>query len=464
MTRTLIKNGHIWSAYDDYVADIYVVDNKIVAIGTDLGNDFTADETIDAQDMYVFPGGIDAHTHMELPFMGTHSSDDFETGTLAGLHGGTTSIVDFAIQTKGNSLQDCINHWHEKATGKAVGDYSFHCAVTDFNEKTKKEIAGIVEQGITSFKTFMAYKGFLMIDDHMMIGLMREVRKNGGMVTVHAENGDVVDSLIAKFKEEGTLSTKYHALAHPVIAESEAANRVMDLAYQNDSGIYIVHTSARDTLNEVRQKFLRDQRVFVETCTQYLLLEDSVYEKPNFEGAKYVMSPPIRKKDDQDALWYGLKAGHIHTVATDHCPFNLHGQKDMGKDDFSKIPNGAAGIEHRLELIYSEGVRKGRITMNKFVEVMCTNPANIFGLHTKGSLGIGKDADIVIFDPNQKHTIGTDTHHHNCDSSIFEGWEVTGKVRTVLSNGKVVIRDGKADQVDKGQGQFLKRKPFNFSL
>lgn len=461
MSKILIKNGRIFSAHDDYEADLYVADGKIVAIGKDLS--YSADTKIDAKDCYILPGGIDAHTHMELAFMGTQSADDFETGTLAGLYGGTTSIIDFAIQTQGSSLKDCLNAWHKKAE-KSVADYAFHCAVTDFNENTKKEIAGIIKDGVTSFKTFMAYKGALMIDDKMMLGLMKEVRKCGGLVTVHAENGDMIDALVDQFKKESKLSPKYHALAHPPIAEAEAANRFMDLAYQADSGVYIVHTSARDTMKEIHKKFLRDQRIFVETCTQYLLLDDSVYEKENFEAAKYVMSPPIRKKDDQKALWSGLQAGHVHTVATDHCPFNFCGQKDMGKKDFSKIPNGAAGIGHRLELVYSEGVRKGKITMNKFVEVMCTNPANIFGLHSKGSLAIGKDADIVIFDPHQKHTISAKTHHHNVDNSIFEGWELTGKVKTVLLNGNIVICEGKENEINKGQGKFIKRKKFNFSL
>lgn len=461
---TLIVNGHIWSAHDDFVADILVSDGKIVAVGKDLHKSYTADETIDASGLYVFPGGIDAHTHMELPFMGTNAADDFETGTLAGLHGGTTSIVDFAIQTQGKSMQSALDDWHSKADGKAIGDYAFHMAVTDFNDNTKKEVANMIEQGVTSFKTFMAYKGALMVDDAMMLGLMTEVKSKGGIVTVHAENGDIVDSLVKKFKEDGTLSPKYHALAHPVIAESEAANRVMDLAHMTDSSLYIVHTSARETMANIKRNFLRDQRVFVETCTQYLLLDDSVYEKPNFEGAKYVMSPPIRKKDDQAALWASLQAGHVHTVATDHCPFNFCGQKDMGKDDFSKIPNGAAGIEHRLELIFSEGVKQNKITMNRFVEVMCTNPATIFGLANKGSITVGKDADIVLLDPNEKHVIHSDTHHHNVDSGIFDGWNVTGRVKTVLSNGKIVVRDNKADQVEKGQGKFQKRKPFNYSL
>jgi len=464
MSRILIRNGHIWSAHDDFIGDILVVDEKIAAIGKDLKDVYKVDEVIDADGLYVFPGGVDAHTHMELPFMGTFSADTFETGTLAGLHGGTTSIVDFAIQTQGSLLKDCMNVWHEKADGKSIGDYAFHCAVTDYNERTAKEIPELIERGVTSFKTFMAYKGALMIDDRMMLGLLETVKKHGGLVTVHAENGDVIDTMVEKFKQEKNLSPKYHALAHPPHAEAEAASRVMDLAHYKGAPIYLVHTSCRDSLSRVKEKFMREQRIFVETCAQYLLLDDSVYEKPNFEGAKYVMSPPIRKKDDQNALWHSLQCGHVHTVATDHCPFNFHGQKDMGKDDFSKIPNGAAGIENRLELIFSEGVKKGRITMNKFVEVMCTNPANIFGLSTKGSLAIGKDADIVLFDPNQKHVISAKAHHHNVDSSIYEGWEVNGKVKTVLARGKVVVRDGKADQVGKGQGKYLKRKPFNFSL
>lgn len=459
----LIRNGHIWSAHDDFIADIFSAEGKIKAIGCDLKDRYPADEILDADGLYVFPGGVDPHTHLELPFMGTFSADDFETGTLAGLYGGTTTIIDLALQTRGDSLANCVAHWREKAA-KSVGDYAFHCGVADFNPDVKKEIPEIVEKGITSFKAFMAYKGVLMIDDRMMLGLMEEVKKHGGIITVHAENGDMVDSLVEKCKREGNLSPKYHAAAHTAHAEGEAAGRVMDLALHTGARVYLVHTSCREALKRARENFQRHQRVFVETCTQYLLLDDSVYEKPGFEGAKYVMSPPIRKKDDQEALWSGLQAGHIQTVGTDHCPFNFKGQKDMGKDDFSKIPNGAAGIENRLELIFSEGVLKNRITMNRFVEVMCTNPAAIFGLETKGSLAVGKDADIVIFDPNETHTISSKTHHHNVDTSIFEGWQVKGKVKTVLANGRVAIRDGKADEVEKGQGRFLKRKPANYAF
>lgn len=457
----LIRNGHIWSASDDCTGDIFVSNGKILAIGGDLKDKFTADEVIDASGMYVFPGGVDVHTHMELPFMGTYSADNFETGTLAGLYGGTTSIVDFAIQSKGSPLKDCIAAWHDKSDGKAVADYGFHCAVTDYNPSVQKEISELINQGITSFKLFMAYKGALMVDDRQILGFLVEVKKHGGLVSFHAENGDLIDFLVDKFKKEGKLSPKYHALAHAPEAEIEAAGRVMDLAQYMNSSIYIVHTTCRGVLERVERNLQRDQKVLIETCMQYLLLDDSCYEKPGFEGSKYVMSPPIRKKDDQGALWKGIQTGLIQTIATDHCPFNFKGQKEMGKDDFSKIPNGAPGIENRLELGFSEGVVKKRITMNKFVEVMCSNPARIFGLTEKGSINVGKDADVVIFDPNKKHTISAKTHHHNVDNSIYEGWEVTGKVMTVLSNGRVVIRDGKAADIEKGQGRFIKRKQFN---
>jgi dihydropyrimidinase len=465
MSRTiLIRNGHIWSAHDDFVGDILVKDGKVSAVGR-LGDSFQVDETINADGLYVFPGGVDPHTHLDLPFMGTFSADDFETGTLAGLYGGTTSIIDLAIQSKGDTLTNAIAQWQEKAGGKAVGDYSFHCGIAEFNPEVKEEIPKVIkEEGITSFKAFMAYKGALMVDDGVLLGLLAETRKHGAIITVHAENGEVVVAMVEKCKQEGNLEPKHHLLAHPAETEAEAAGRIMDLAHYNNGGVYIVHTSCRHVLERVYRNYLRDQRVFVETCPQYLLLDDSVYDLPGFEGAKYVMSPPIRKKDDQEALWYGLQAGHIQSVGTDHCPFNFVGQKDMGKDDFTKIPNGAGGIEHRMELMFSEGVLKNRITMHRYVEVLCTNPAAIFGLDTKGSLAMGKDADIVLFDPNEVRTISSETHHHNVDNSIYEGRRVTGKVKTVLLNGKVVIRDGKADEIEKGQGRFLKRRPFNFAF
>lgn len=460
MKRILIQNGHLWSAHDDFKADILIVDGKIIAIGADLGKQYKADETIDAGGLYVLPGGIDVHTHMELPFMGSCSADDFETGTLAGLFGGTTTIVDFAIQSKGAPIMDCINQWHEKARNKAVGDYGFHCAVTEFNEKIQKEIPEVVSQGITSFKAFMAYKGSLMMDDRQLMGLLAAAKEHGALVSVHAENGDMLDFMMSKCKGEGKTDLKYHPVVHMPEAEVEAAGRAMALAEYLETDLYIVHTTCAGVLQRLQQNKPRQHRVLIETCPQYLLLDDSCYAEPNFAGAKYVMSPPIRKKENQEALWNGIQCGSVQVVGTDHCPFNLKGQKEMGKDDFLKIPNGAPGVENRLEICFSEGVVKGRISMNRFVEVMCTNPARIFGMPDKGSLAVGKDADIVIFDPEEKHTLSAKTHHQNVDYNLYEGWNITGKVKTVLLNGNVVIRNGKADQIRKGQGRFIKRRPY----
>lgn len=459
--RILIKDGNIVTATDNYIADILVADGRIQVIGNDLHKAYQADQTIDAGGMYIFPGGIDAHTHMELPFMGTHSSDDFETGTAAGVAGGTTTIIDFAIQTQGKSLKDAFDTWMEKAKGKAVADYAFHMAVTDFNENTKKEIPEMIANGITSFKTFMAYKGALMLDDKMLFGLMKSVKENGGIVTAHTENGDVIESLVKEALAAGHTEPKYHALTRPPFVEAEAASRAMDLAHYTDVPFYIVHTTAKDTLDRVKMNLMRDQKVYIETCIQYLLLDDSVYDEPNFGGAKYVMSPPIRPKGHQEALWKGINLGLVHTVATDHCPFHFHGQKDMGKDNFSKIPNGAPGIENRLSLLYHHGVVEEKISLNRFVEVMSTAPAKIFGLFPrKGTIAVGSDADIVIFDPNQKQTISAKTHKHRADYSMFEGWELKGSVKTVLVNGKIAFHEGDL-KVEKGEGNYLHRKPFS---
>ncbi|MBU1244520.1 dihydropyrimidinase [Myxococcota bacterium] len=456
--KILIQNGRVFMPSTDIVTEVFIEDGKITAIGPDLLKSCTPDETIDARGLYVLPGGIDAHTHMELPFMGTFSSDDFESGTLAGLYGGTTSIIDFAIQSKGESLTGCVNQWHEKARSKAVADYAFHVAVTDYNEKIGLEIPEIIQAGVPSFKAFMAYKGSLMIDDQGLSSLLSTAARHGGLVSVHAENGDVIDALVAQFRAEGKMAPQYHALAHPASAEEEAAGRAMDLALAAGAELYIVHTTCRDVLELAAVKSRRGQRIFVETCPQYLLLDDSCYLEPDFGGAKYVMSPPIRKKEDQEALWQGIESGLVQVVGTDHCPFNMVGQKDRGKDDFSKIPNGAPGIENRLEICFSEGVKKNRISMRRFVEVMCSNPAEIFGLSEKGAIRLGADADLVLFDPEEKHTLSVKTHHQHVDYNTYEGLEVTGKVRTVISNGAVAIRDGRADQIEKGRGRFIRRQ------
>ena len=454
----LIKNGRVITATDDYVADVLIEKETISAIGKNLSA--KADQEINASGLLVMPGGIDPHVHLDMPFMGTFSSDTHETGTRAALHGGTTTVIDFVLQKQGHSLQEALAEWNSRAQGTAVGDYSFHMAVTDYNDSTKTEIKKMVEEeGITSFKTFMAYKGALMIDDRQMVALMQEVRKQGGMVTVHATNGDMIDYLVAKHRSEGKLSPLYHYLSQPEVTEAEASSRFADMINYTGCPGYIVHLTCEGALNAVRNATRRNQKLFVETCIQYLLLDASLYEK-DFEGAKWVMSPPLREKKDQTTLWAGINQGLVQIVATDHCPFKWE-QKLMGKNDFSKIPNGHPAIENRMELLFSEGVKKGRITLNKYVEVTSTNPAKIFGMFPrKGTLAVGSDADIMILDPKEKHTLSAQTHHMNVDYSAYEGWELTGKVKTVLLRGQVAIDKGKC-LIPKGYGKFIKRSKVN---
>jgi dihydropyrimidinase len=471
--RLLIKNGRIITATDDYAGDVYIEDEKIVAVGRNLDalaagagsapKATAGADIIDATGLLVLPGGIDPHVHLEMPFMGTFSSDTHETGTRAALFGGTTTVIDFVLQTQGHSLREALDQWNGRARGTAIGDYSFHMAVTDFNEHTRGEIREMVEtEGITSFKTFMAYKGALMIDDRQMTALMQEVRQQGGIVTVHATNGDMIDYLIAKHRAEGKLSPRYHYLSQPEVTEAEASGRFADIADYTGCPGYIVHLTCEGALNAVRNATRRNQHLFVETCIQYLLLDDSLYEN-DFEGAKWVMSPPLRKKKDQTTLWAGINQGLVNVVATDHCPF-FWKQKLMGEKDFSKIPNGHPAIENRMELLFSEGVHKKRISLNKYVEVACTNPAKIFGMFPrKGTIAPGSDADLVLFDPNQKHTLSAATHHMNVDYSAYEGWELTGKVQTVLLRGRVAIDKGQC-LLPKGYGQFIKRNKVSGNL
>lgn len=454
----LIKNGRIVTATDDYVGDIFIEGETISAIGKNLK--VTADKEIDASGKIVFPGGIDPHVHLEMPFMGTFSSDTHATGTRAALFGGTTTVIDFVLQKQGHSLREALDEWNSRAQGTTYSDYSYHMAVTDFNEDTRKEIHDMIaNEGITSFKTFMAYKGALMIDDRQMIGLMEEVKKQGGIVTVHATNGDMIDYLVQKNKEAGNLSPLYHYLSQPEVTEAEASERFIDMLHYTGCDGYIVHMTCEGALKAVQNATRRNQHLSVETCIQYLILDASLYEN-DFEGAKWVMSPPLREKKDQEALWAGINQGLVNVVATDHCPF-MWEQKLMGKDDFSKIPNGHPAIENRVELLYSEGVNKGKITLNKFVEVASTNAAKIFGMFPKkGTIAPGSDADLVIFDPNEKHLLSSKTHHMNVDYSGYEGWELTGKVKTVLLRGEVAIENNEC-KVDKGYGQFIKRKGKN---
>jgi dihydropyrimidinase len=453
-----IKNGRVITATDDYVADIFIEGETISAIGKQLP--FSADNEIDATGMLVLPGGVDPHVHLDMPFMGTSSSDNYETGTKAALFGGTTTVIDFVLQTQGSSLRSALEAWQSRSHGNAVGDYSFHMAVTDFNEATKAEIGEMIrEEGITSFKTFMAYKGALMIDDRQMVGLMEEVKRQGGIVTAHATNGDMIDYLVARHRAEGKLTPLYHYLSQPEVTEAEASARFADLAHYTGCPAYIVHMTCEGALNAIRDVARRNQKVFVETCIQYLVLDASLYEK-DFEAAKWVMSPPLREKKDQDTLWAGIRQGLVQVVGTDHCPF-MWEQKKMGLDDFSKIPNGHPAIEHRMELLYSEGVRKGKISLNKFAEVTAANPAKIFGMFPrKGTIAVGSDADILIFDPSATHIISASTHHMNVDYSAYEGWPVHGKCKTVILRGNVAIKDGNC-LVEKGNGKFIKRQPLS---
>ncbi|NNC70641.1 MAG: dihydropyrimidinase, partial [Flavobacteriaceae bacterium] len=446
--------GHVVTAAENFHADIYIEGEKIIAIGQNLTHQ--ANKTIDASGKLVFPGGIDPHVHLDMPFMGTYSSDDYETGTRAALHGGTTMVIDFILQTQGDTLHNALKTWQQKSDGRAIGDYSYHMAVTDFNDKVAKEVVQMIEQeGITSFKTFMAYKGALMIDDGQMVQLMKVVKKHGGLVTVHATNGDMIDSLIAKNRAQENLSPLYHYLSQPEVTEAEASARFTDMLHYTGCPGYIVHMTCEGALNAVRTATQRNQKVFVETCTQYLILDASLYEK-DFEGAKWVMSPPLREKKDQKALWSGINQGLVQVVGTDHCPF-MWEQKKMGNDDFSKIPNGHPAIEHRMELLYSEGVHKRKISLTKYVEIASTNAAKIFGMYPrKGTVAIGSDADIVIFDPKKEHTISAKSHHMNVDYSAYEGHQVTGKTEMVILRGEIAIENEKC-LLKAGHGQFIAR-------
>ena len=456
---TIIKNGTIITATETTHADVGISDGKVAAIAAQLSAE-NATSTIDASNLLLLPGGIDVHTHLDMPFGGTTSADDFQTGTIAAAFGGTTTLIDFAIQYKGQTLRHAFDTWMSKAHDKAAIDYAFHCIITDLGSAQLEEMADLICEGVTSFKLFMAYPGVFMLDDATIFRAMGQAAKHSGLICMHAENGGAIDVIVQQALAEGKKAPKYHALTRPTTAEAEATSRAIALAEMANCPVYIVHLSCNDALEKVREARDRGVPAYAETCPQYLYLSLENMDAPGFEGAKYVFTPPLREKWHQEKLWNGLKRDHLQVVSTDHCPFCFKEQKELGKDDFTKIPNGGPGVEHRMSLIYSGGVASGRFSINRFVELVSTTPAKLFGLYPrKGTIAVGSDADLVIFNPTRKHTISAKTHHMRVDYSMFEGIEVTGMPDAVLSRGRVVV-DGNQFLGHAGQGEFLRRSTY----
>ena len=460
--RTLITNGTIVTADGSYPADVLIDGETIAAIGAGMAGMADVDETIDAAGRYVIPGGIDVHTHMELPFGGTAAKDTFETGTRAAAFGGTTSIVDFAVQSRGKSLREGLDTWHAKAEGNAVVDYGFHMIMSDVNDDTLKEMDALVAEGVPDFKLFTAYPGVFYSDDGAIFRAMQQTGKNGGLIMMHAENGMAIDVIAADTVAAGVTDPIGHGLARYSILEGEATNRVIRLAEAAKVPVYIVHLSAREALKAVRMARDEGLPAFAETCPQYLFLslEDM---RGGFNGAKFVCSPPLRSEDHQPELWKGLIKDDLQVVSTDHCPFDFHGQKDLGRGDFRKVPNGLPGVEDRMDLLHDGGVVAGKITKERWVSITSTAPAKLFGMYPrKGAVMVGSDADLVIYDPNRRRVISAATHHMDVDYSCYEGRTVQGASDIVMSRGSVVVRNGEFTG-RKGHGKFLKRAPADYA-
>ena len=454
--KTLIRNGTVVTATETLDADVLVEDQRVVAVALDL--DVEADTVLDATDRYVIPGGVDVHTHFDLPFGGSFCSDDFGTGTRAAAFGGTTTCVDFAVQDYGESLRRGLDRWFEKGQ-KAQTDFGLHMIVREVNDQVLKEMDELVNEGITSFKLFMAYPGVFMLDDAAIFKAMQRAADSGALIMMHAENGGPIDVLVQQHLAKGKTDPVYHGLTRPASMEGEAVHRVFKMAELAGAPAYIVHLSSRDALDALQEARARGVAAFAETCPQYLYLSLDDLSRPGFEGAKFVCSPPLRPKDHQDDLWKGLAGGALQVVATDHAPFNYQGQKDMGKDNFANIPNGLPSVEDRVTLMFQR-VRAGQLSPNRWVELIATNPAKMFGLYPrKGTIAPGFDADIVIFDPTRERVLSSESHHMNVDYSCYEGMKVWGLPEVVMQRGNVLVQDG--EWFGKmGQGNFVARSRF----
>lgn len=451
----ILQGGTIVTDIKSYKADVRIENEKIAEIGSDLFKE--GDEIVPINGCYLVPGGIDTHTHFDLDVGTTITADNFETGTKAAIVGGTTTILDFATQSKGNTLNDGIREWHDKSSGRCYSDYGFHMAITDWNDTTSKEMEDMINEGVTSFKMYMAYKDTLQVDDGIIFKALKRAKELGVLIGFHCENGDIINELINECKENNQLSPKYHQISRPVDLEVEATYRLMKIAKTANAPVYVVHLSSKAALEEVKKARLDGVKVYTETCPQYLLLDDKLYDLDGFESAKYVMSPPLRKKVDNEALWKALEDGDIDAIGTDHCSFNYKGQKDIGVNDFSKIPNGGPGVEHRMGLLYTYGVKEGKISMNKFVELTSTKAAKLFGMYPqKGSIEVGSDADLVVIDPKIKNTISSENQTQNTDYTPYEGYEVACQFRHVFLRGIEVIKEGKLT-VEYPTGKYIVR-------
>jgi dihydropyrimidinase len=459
----LIKGGRVVTAADDYVADVFVDGERVTLIGESL--DLEADRVIDAAGKYLLPGCVDPHTHLDMPFGGTVTIDDVESGQTAAAFGGTTCHVDFCIQGKGQTFADALADWHAKADGKQVIDMGYHIAVTDLSfDGALEELATLPDQGVTSYKLFMAYKGALQVDDETLFKSMEVAAASGALVMVHAENGDAIDVLVTKALAEGHTEPHWHALTRPPETEGEATNRAIQLARVAGCPLYVVHVSCKESVEPIAAARAKGWDVWGETCTQYFFVDYTFLERPNFEGAKFVYTPPPRDKANQEVLWDAARTDVLSVISTDHCAFRWDTQKSLGRDDFSKIPNGGPGLENRLQMIHQFGVREGRITLNRMVELLATSPAKLFGLYPrKGTLAVGSDADIVIFDPEKRVTITAAGQRSKIDYNLYEGTEVVGSPEIVLLRGQLLV-DGDELVASPGIGQYVARARFGEEL